>query len=235
MFRSLLSLTGSLVVGVSFCFAVATQAQPASPAKQASQDIEVFSFDPLEALKRQRPQKSMIECCFCDRSNHVPFKLAGRPYFSHASSPTEIREINLDDLKKLIARDGKDSRPLLINFWATWCDPCREEFPDLVKVDTDYRSKGLNFIAVSLDDISDIRGAVPKFLKEMKAEMPVVLLNVNDPEPAIKAVDATWDGQLPATFLYDKDGKVVFRHFGKIKPDELRAAIDKEVGRKQSP
>jgi len=178
-------------------------------------------------------------CCFCERNARVPqgwpfpqgwpLALAPRPYFSNVSSPGDIREINLDDLKKMIQRDPKDTRPLLINFWATWCDPCREEFPDLVKLDGDYRSKGLNFVAISLDDISDIKTAVPKFLKEMKAEMSVVLLNVNDPEPAIKAVDAAWDGQLPATFLYDKDGKVVFRHFGKIDPVELRAAIDKTV------
>ena len=145
----------------------------------------------------------------------------------------DIREINLDDLKKMLQRDGKDTRPLLINFWATWCDPCREEFPDLVKLDTDYRDKGLNFIAISLDDVTDIKTAVPKFLNEMKARMPVVLLNVNDPEPAIKAVDATWDGQLPATFLYDKDGKIVFKHFGRIQPAELRSAIDKQVSSKQ--
>jgi thiol-disulfide isomerase/thioredoxin len=162
-----------------------------------------------------------------------PFAPTRRPYFSSVSPPGDIREINLDDLKKIIQRDPKDTRPLLINFWATWCDPCREEFPDLVKLDVDYRSKGLNFVAISLDDISDIKTAVPKFLKEMKAEMPVVLLNVNDPEPAIKTVDAAWDGQLPATFLYDKDGKVVYRHFGKIDPVELRAAIDKAVGTKQ--
>src|SRR5438876_9740693 len=145
----------------------------------------------------------------------------------------DIRQIDLEGLKKLLHRDPKDTRPLLVNFWATWCDPCRDEFPDLVKVDEDYRGKGLNFVAVSLDDVTDIKSAVPKFLKEMKATMRVVLLNVNDPEPAIKLIDATWDGQLPATFLYDKEGKVVFRHFGRIKPDELRAAIDKEVGSKQ--
>ena len=122
---------------------------------------------------------------------------------------------------------------MLVNFWATWCDPCREEFPDLVKIDADYGAKNLNFLTVSLDDVSEIGTEVPKFLKEVKATMLTVLLNVNDPEPAIKSVDAAWDGQLPATFLYDKDGKVVFRHFGKIKPAELRAAIDKEVSRKQ--
>src|SRR6266699_2997043 len=113
-----------------------------------------------------------------------------------SAKSADIREINLDGLKKILQRDPKDTRPLLVNFWATWCDPCREEFPDLVKVDDDYRSKGLHFVSVSLDDVTDIKSAVPKFLKEMKATMPVVLLNVPDPEPAIRTVDATWDGQL---------------------------------------
>ena len=49
---------------------------------------------------------------------------------------------------------------------------------------------------------------------------------------AIHAVDPTWDGALPATYLYDKDGKVVFKYFGAVKPAELRAAIDKAVGSK---
>jgi thiol-disulfide isomerase/thioredoxin len=155
------------------------------------------------------------------------------PFPNSSPASDDIKQIDLEGLKKLIQRDPKDARPLLVNFWATWCDPCREEFPDLVKIDADYRAKNLNFVTVSLDDVSEIATEVPKFLKEMKATMPTVLLNVNDPEPAIKSVDAAWDGQLPATFLYDKDGKVVFRHFGKIKADELRAAIDKVVSRTQ--
>jgi thiol-disulfide isomerase/thioredoxin len=152
---------------------------------------------------------------------------------ARAAEPSDVREIDLDGLKKILQRDPKDTRPLLINFWATWCDGCREEFPDLVKIDNDYRDKGLNFISVSLDDITDIKTAVPGFLKEMKAQMPVVLLNVKDPEPAIHAVDEKWDGQLPATYLYDKEGKIVFKYFGRIKPEELRSAIDKAVGSKQ--
>lgn len=146
---------------------------------------------------------------------------------------SDIREIDLDGLKKILARDSGDKRPLLLNFWATWCDPCREEFPDLVKLDADYKDKGLNFIAVSLDDITDIKSEVPKFLNQMKATMPVVLLNVKDQDAAIKAVDPSWGGEMPATFLYDHDGKIAFKHFGKIKPDELRAAIDKEIKAKQ--
>jgi len=159
----------------------------------------------------------------------VVFAAPAQTNGASAATPPDIRQIDFDGLKKLLERDPKDARPLLLNFWATWCDPCREEFPDLVKIDNDYRAKGLNFVAVSLDDIADINTKVPDFLKELHAAMPVVLLNVNDPEPAIHLVDPTWQGDMPATFLYDKEGKIVFKHFGKIKPDELRAAIDKQV------
>ena len=187
------------------------------------------------------PPAVWSEPCFCPESEPQCAQYyrgkyrgsLGLPNYKLRVPPAEIQVIDLEGLKKLLQPDAKDARPLLVNFWATWCDPCREEFPDLVKIDADYRGKNLNFVTVSLDDVSEIGTEVPKFLKEMKATMRTVLLNVNDPEPAIKSVDAGWDGQLPATFLYDKDGKVVFRYFGKIKPDELRAAIDKQVGIKQ--
>ena len=149
-----------------------------------------------------------------------------------SKTPAAVRAVDTEGLKKLLVRDAKNARPLLVNFWATWCDPCREEFPDLVKVDADYRKRGLDFIAVSLDDESDLKTAVPAFLREMRAKMPAYLLNVSDPEPAIIAVDKNWGGALPATFLYDGQGKVVFRHFGRVKTPELRAAIEKLIGSK---
>src|SRR5262249_51926529 len=133
-----------------------------------------------------------------------------------ANSGITVRTVDTEGLKQLLVRDAKADRPLLVNFWATWCDPCRDEFPDLVQLDADYRKRGLDFIAISLDDESDLKTKVPAFLTEMKATMPAYLLNVSDPEPAILAVDKNWGGSLPATFLYDAQGKVVFRHFGRI-------------------
>ena len=142
-----------------------------------------------------------------------------------AAKPAIVtRAINAEEMQALLRRDG--ARPLLVNYWATWCDPCREEFPDLVKIDKQYRPKDLDFIAISLDDLSDLKTAVPKFLREMGAKMPNYLLNVSDPEPAIKLVDPAWDGALPATFLYNQKGEVVYRHFGRVKTEELRAAIE---------
>ena len=121
----------------------------------------------------------------------------------------------------------------MVNFWATWCDPCRDEFPDLVKIDEQYRSKGLDFVAISLDDFADIKTQVPKFLQEMHASMLVYLLNVPDPEPAINLVDPQWGGALPATFLYNAQGQIVYKRLGRISDSELRAAIEKLVGSKQ--
>lgn len=145
-----------------------------------------------------------------------------------AVASPEIQQVDLAGLKQLLQRDAADKRPLLVNFWASWCDGCREEFPDLVKIDSDYRSKGLSFLSVTVDEPEDKPQAV-SFLQEMKAQMHVVLLNVPDKEPAIHAIDPNWDGALPATFIYDRTGALVYRHFGKIKPEELRAAIDKQV------
>ena len=147
-----------------------------------------------------------------------------------AESKNVVKELDLDGLKKLLDRSSKNPRPLLINFWATWCDACREEFPDLVNVHTKYSERGLEMIFVSLDEPSDIDTVVPQFLREMRAEkIPNYLLNVPDPAPAIDAVDTAWKGALPATFLYDTQGKIVFKHTGRIKPEELRAALDKVV------
>jgi thiol-disulfide isomerase/thioredoxin len=148
-----------------------------------------------------------------------------------AVPPIEVREIDLEGLRVLLKRDN--SRPLAVNFWATWCDPCREEFPDLVKINAEYGPKGLDFITITLDDLKDIKTEVPKFLREMRAPMPAYLLNVSDPEPSIKLVDSEWGGALPATFLYNHKGEIVFKHFGRVKPEELRAAIDKLVSGEQ--
>jgi thiol-disulfide isomerase/thioredoxin len=156
---------------------------------------------------------------------------AARPAQSVAShvSPV-VSEINTEALKGLLGQQKQ--KPLLVNFWATWCDPCREEFPDLVKIDAEYRPGSLDFVTVSLDDVQDIKTEVPKFLVSMKAWMPAYLLNVPDPEPAINAVDPKWQGDLPATFLYNVKGEVAYKHFGRVNAAELRAAIEKVISDK---
>jgi thiol-disulfide isomerase/thioredoxin len=148
-----------------------------------------------------------------------------------AASPA-VKEVNAEGLKQLLKRDGAAPKPLLVNFWATWCGPCREEYPDLVKIDKAYKPKGLEFITVTLDDIEDINTKVPEFLKSQKAEMPTFLLNTPEPGDAIALFGSNWSGALPATFLLNRKGEVVYKEFGPVKPAELTAAVEKALSEK---
>ncbi|MFL6331706.1 MAG: TlpA family protein disulfide reductase [Pyrinomonadaceae bacterium] len=149
------------------------------------------------------------------------------PAESKPVAPPKVTEIDEAALKSLLGMEAGRARPLLVNFWATWCGPCREEFPDLVKLRGQYAEEKLDFILVSLDDPSDIGKAVPEFLSEQRATaLPAYLLHATDDSIAINLVDPTWSGELPATFIYDRAGNVVYKHKGRVKPDELRAALD---------
>ena len=146
----------------------------------------------------------------------------------------DVSAIDSDGLMAVLKRDTTKNRPLLVNFWATWCDPCRDEFPDLVKIDKQYRPKGLDFTAVSLDDLAELKTSVPKFLSEMQVTVPTYLLNVSDPEEAITKIDPQWSGALPATFLYDAQGNLVYKRLGRVKVPELTAEIEKLIGNKNA-
>ena len=178
-----------------------------------------------------RLTRSLIAAlCLCSLLLSVSASSQSRGYRSRRKPVA--RAITAEELPALLKREG--SRSLLVNYWATWCDPCREEFPDLVKIDKEYRTQGLDSIAISLDDVAELKTGVPAFLRQMKVTMPVYLLNVADPQPSINLVDPKWSGALPATFLYDAKGEVVFKHFGRFNTAELRAAIEKLVGTKQN-
>ncbi|MGC2234711.1 MAG: redoxin domain-containing protein [Pyrinomonadaceae bacterium] len=154
--------------------------------------------------------------------NAEKVKTSPTPSATPASLP-KVTQIDNIALKKLIKPGGK---PLLINFWATWCDPCREEFPDLVKISADYKDK-IDFITISMDDLAEINRDVPKFLAEMKAEMPAFLLKSQSEDAAIMTVSKNWQGALPFTILFDEKGETVYFRQGKVKIDLLRAALEK--------
>ena len=141
------------------------------------------------------------------------------------SSPPKVTQIDATGLKDLLKPNGK---PLLINFWATWCGPCREEFPDLVKIGKDHRGK-IDLVTVTLDDVSEINGDVPKFLAEMRSDSPAYLLKTADESAAIALVSKDWQGALPFTILFNAQGETVYSKQGKFEKDILVAEIE-ELG-----
>ena len=151
---------------------------------------------------------------FAQISEKLPAKLD-----TVAPKVTKIDETSISEILK------PNGKPLLVNFWATWCVPCREEFPDLVKISKEYEGK-INVITISLDDLAEINRDVPKFLIEMKAEMPTYLLYTNKESEVISSISKDWQGGLPFSILYDGKGEIVHTKQGKIKPEVVKAKIN---------
>ncbi len=112
------------------------------------------------------------------------------------------------DAKGLSAAIGKQKgKVVLVNFWATWCVPCRQEFPDLVKLEKAYRARGLAVIGVSTDLAKDLP-AVEKFLASARPDFPNYRKKSGgDDQDFIESVDGRWGGELPFSVLYARDGK----------------------------
>jgi len=141
-------------------------------------------------------------------------------------SQTEVPIINSSDLNKILT-DNQD-QPLLINVWATWCAPCREEFPDLVKLSNEYK-KQVKFIGISADDVDDLNTKVIPFLVEQKAQFQNYLIKVSEPEDFINALNKQWVGAIPATFIYDKDGNQIEMLVGMQTYEQFENALKKVI------
>jgi thiol-disulfide isomerase/thioredoxin len=104
---------------------------------------------------------------------------------------------------------------VLVNVWATWCDPCREELPDLLHVYRDHRGEGLRLVMISADD-PDARAQVGETLNSAAARAGIghaleatSYLKDDDDMKLIDGLDPRWSGALPATFLFDAGGRRV--------------------------
>jgi thiol-disulfide isomerase/thioredoxin len=167
---------------------------------------------------------------FAHFSQNTIFAQTGEPKTAVPKTETisNVKISQIDDAKLLELLKPKNGKPLLVNFWATWCDPCREEFPDLVKIENDYRGK-IDVVTISLDDVMEINTTVAKFLTEMKAETQNFLLVTQDESAIISQISKEWSGGLPFTVFYNDKGGIEYFRQGKFKVAELREKSDKSV------
>jgi thiol-disulfide isomerase/thioredoxin len=137
-------------------------------------------------------------------------------------APAGIADLNEAGWREVKARN--QNRVLLVNFWATWCDPCREEFPALVRLHNTYRGRGLSLVAISMDEPETV-GEVAKFLNSQGAQFGSYRRNFRDFGAFINTINPRWGGGIPASFLYDRNGVIVESWEGATSFEEFERAI----------
>ena len=146
-----------------------------------------------------------------------------------AQAQTErVKELGDD-----VLNTGKGA-PVLVNFWATWCGPCRYEFPELVSIDDDYSAKGLVTVVVSLDRPTFAENQIPQFMGQYGAKMPSYVLDFwsrNERTRAIRRIAPDYRGGIPFTVLFDRNGKISYSRTGIFDPKALRGKIDEALAK----
>lgn len=117
-----------------------------------------------------------------------------------------VTAVDAAGLKRVVA--ARKGRVVVMNFWATWCVPCVEEFPDLVRVVNKHRAKGLDLVTVSFDEPEDLKTKVVPFLQKQKIASGAYIQK-GGPQQFVERFDPKWEGAVPRTYIYDRSGKVV--------------------------
>ncbi len=137
--------------------------------------------------------------------------------------PVNIEMASVGQIKTLRANAGT-GKLLLVNFWATWCEPCLTEFPELQKMVRMYRKRALDIVTVSINN-PDEKKLVLSFLEEHHAINRNLLFNSTDAADAVSAFNTGWTGGVPYTVLINEKGDVLFQTQGGMNALEVRRAI----------
>jgi len=120
------------------------------------------------------------------------------------------------DGRQQLSLSSYRGKVVLLDFWATWCVPCREETPHFVELQQKYAERGLQIVGVSMDDSPD---PVRPFYQQFHINYPVVMGTAKTGEDYGGVLG------LPIVFLIDRDGRIVSKHIGATDP----AVFEKEI------
>lgn len=140
----------------------------------------------------------------------------GSPTTGFLIPPLNLPNLQVTDLDgRRISLESSRGRVVLVNFWATWCGPCRQEIPDLKTLRREF-SESLDVLGISTDTSPE---GVRTFVKDIEIDYPVVL-----------AAPSVWKTfppveSLPTTFLLDRDGRLAKVHVGRVPIGEFRREI----------
>lgn len=139
---------------------------------------------------------------------------AAAPLFALTLNNAEDKPLQLASLK---------GKPLVVNFWARWCGPCRKEIPDLAEMHAKYKGKGLVVVGIAIEDPAN-RDSVREFAKAYEMNYTLLVAGVEKGIELMQALGNPKSG-LPFTVVIDRSGKVVAKKLGAMSRADMEAAI----------
>lgn len=139
----------------------------------------------------------------------------------------KVEPINKNQLSSLI--EERNGKILLLNLWATWCIPCREEFPDLIKISNEYKNKNVEVIGISIDFPDEVKSKIIPFLQKQKANFINYVNGFDNDEKLINLINEKWSGAIPSTAVYDSSGRQISFLEGKKSYKEFKDELEKAL------
>ncbi len=179
----------------------------------------VMAFPPAHQLA----QRCLMACV--DQSSRLCAYLWGRAPAANdadallaAASRVAAPDFSLPDRSgRAVSLADYRGQVVLLNFWATWCSPCKREMPWLIELQNQYRDRGFTVMGVSLDD--DGWTSVARYLDEQSINYPVVLAT----EDVLRSYGGV--GAVPMTFVIDRAGRIAATHLGLLDKDQIETEL----------
>src|SRR6202171_4054486 len=149
----------------------------------------------------------------------IGFSVAGAP---QAKAPHDPLVIDLQGYEKIVQQHR--GKPLLMTFWATWCEPCRDEYPMLNELAKEYGPKGLQVVGVNLDDDGDLI-LMRRFMARYNPVFPNYRKKKGGESDFTQAVLPGWNGAIPASVFFATGGRQIGHLVGENNRDTYEAAI----------
>jgi len=160
------------------------------------------------------------------RAQSAPAKSAAHTSKTAPSADPPL--IDLAGYQQLVAK--YHGKPLVVNFWATWCEPCRDEYPMMVELAKQFKAQGVEVVGIDMDDESDMN-LVRRFIARMQPGFPNYRQKPGiDLDHFYDGVNPQWKGTMPQTIFYGRDGNVVGFFLGSRPRPQFEEAFRATLG-----
>ena len=162
----------------------------------------------------------MIFSCNSEKKQSPP---APTPLKIYEKEGVKVKSYSFNGLEYFLNKENDTT--YIVNFWATWCQPCVEELPHFEKLNRDSEGSKTKVLLVSIDFPKMVESKLLPYIKTNNIQSEVILLNDPDANSWIPKVDSSWSGAIPATVIYKNNQK---RFYEKLFTyEELKSEVNK--------